>query len=95
MGKSCECGCGLPVGEGKHYLNQAHKQKAYRARKRNQRRALSRHLSQELVLMLGDEKARQVFSYLNRIPTDKYNHELDKALVVILTAWKSERVLAS
>lgn len=29
----CECGCGEPVNTNQHYVNVAHKQKAYRARK--------------------------------------------------------------
>lgn len=90
MFNSCKCGCGLPVGKAGTYYNAAHKQAAYRARKRNSARALSRAVSAEISALMGDKKAHDVFEYLNRIPTAKYNHELDKALLVMITWFKSE-----
>lgn len=90
MFNTCKCGCGTPVGKVGTYLNSAHKQRAYRQRKRNQYRALSRAVSAKLYEVLGSKKADEVCSYLNRIPTDKYNRELDKALLLLMTWFEAE-----
>lgn len=82
---SCKCGCGLPVGEGREYVDRNHKQRAYRARGRNQKRALSKYISVEINSLLGEEKANKVFHHLNQVAGDKYNYEIDKALVVLVT----------
>jgi hypothetical protein len=91
MMNTCQCGCGLPIGQGRKYLSDAHKQKAYRQRKRSSYRALSRYVGEQMVMMMGEEKANEAFAYLDQIPTDKYNRVLSKALAVVMTAWMQER----
>lgn len=84
MREPCKCGCGLPVGEGRYYVNANHKQRAYRARKRNQRRALSRYVAGELFELLGDEKATTVCKLLDTVCSDKYNYAVDKAMSIMI-----------
>lgn len=84
MRNACGCGCGLPVGEGHVYVDQNHKQRAYRARIRNQRRALSRYVAGELFELIGDEKATQVVKLLDTVCYDKYNFAVDKAIAILI-----------
>lgn len=93
MREPCKCGCGMPVGEGREYINDAHKQRAYRARKRIQKRALSKYISGELFTLLGDEKAHDVCGYLNQIAGDKYNYAVDKALAIIIVELRKAKGL--
>jgi len=89
MFNTCECGCGLTVGEGSRYYNSAHRQRAYRARKRNQKRALSRYVQQELIGMLGEKEASKCIGYLNGVFGDKQAHEVNKAMMIIIAKFKS------
>lgn len=85
MQEPCKCGCGMPVGQGRDYVNTNHKQRAYRARCRNQRRALSKYISGELFALLGEDTATQVCNYLNEVSGDKYNYAIDKAMAIMVT----------
>jgi len=85
MREACKCGCGMPVGEGRDYVDANHKQRAYRARCRNQKRALSKFISGEISSLLGDEKANEIFRYLNVVAGDKYNYAVDKAMAIMVT----------
>lgn len=85
MRDSCKCGCGLPVGEGKLYVDKNHKQRAYRARIRNQKRALSRYVASELFDLFGDDIATAIVRQLNIVCSDKYNYAVDKAMAIIIT----------
>ena len=84
MREACKCGCGLPVGEGREYVNANHKQRAYRARQRNQKRALSKYIAAEIFELLGDEKAHEVCRNLDVVCRDKYNYAVDKAMAIII-----------
>jgi hypothetical protein len=84
MFNTCKCGCGTPVGKSGTYVNQAHKQRAYRARKRNQRRALSKYVAGELFELLGDKTATDICRQLDHVAGDKYNYAVDKAMAIII-----------
>lgn len=90
MFKTCKCGCGLPVGKRSDYFNAVHKQRAYRSRVRNQKRALSRYVVAELLFLVGEKKTDEITTYLSRVSGDKNQYEIGKALAVLVTAIKVE-----
>ena len=82
---TCQCGCGMPAGEGKRYLNDAHKQKAYRTRKRQSARSMARFAGDLIWKTFDEDKAAQIAELLSAVKTPKAIDSVGAAVYLMLT----------
>jgi len=88
---TCQCGCGLPAGEGKRYLNNAHKQRAFRIRKKQSSRAMARFAADLIWKMFPEDKAAQISELLSTVKTPKAIDSVGAAIYLMLTEVNSGR----
>lgn len=86
---ACECGCGLPAGEGRKYLNNSHKQKAFRQRKRQKARAMARFSADLIFKMFDPDIAMQVRELLGVLKTPQQVDSVGAAIYLMLTELNS------
>ena len=82
---TCECGCGLPAGEGRKYVNAAHKQKAFRQRKKQASRNMARFAADLIWKMFEEQKAQQISELLEEVKTPKAIASVGAAIYLMLT----------
>lgn len=81
----CECGCGQPAGEGRKYVNNAHKQKAFRQRKRQKSKRMAKFAENLIWKMFDEDIAAQVSELLGTLKTPQHIDNVGAAIYLMLT----------
>lgn len=72
------------------YLNNAHKQKAFRQRKREKSRAMARWAADLIQKMFDDETSSQVYNLLGVLKTPQQIDNVGAAIYLMLTTINSK-----
>ena len=89
--KTCRCGCGVPVGEGKTYASNACKQKVYRARNKTKARSMAQMAADLIWHQFDENTASQISALLEDVKTPKAINSVGAAIYLMLTEKNSGR----